>query len=480
MIRAKKPQFAAKKKKYKRRSSSIALVAENLYLNNYNSRAKKIDIGEFDRNAKLQKLALDLWSRIRLDWNYVATRLSTAVRQERWLNSKERRDLFELLFGMIRQYRRIDYLLNNAGVLIPPGTTYELARLLIYRLINDEIDIVTANNYFKSIDWQKVIDSNANLAKEHNMQKRIAYLHSYPDWLTKRFIKEFNEEAEPLAIALNQRANLTLRCNISKISRKSLLERFSEKKISAEAGQFSDQAIILKSHIDVFGLTEYAEGLFETQDEGSQLIAALIDAKANDIVVDVCAGVGGKTFAIAATMQNKGSIWALDIDAKKLAALDKRARHLDLSIIRTLSTATDNWPTEIAALIGKVDRVLVDAPCTGTGALRRNPENRWRLNEQDIGVLAKLQEKLVIRSLSLLAKGGRLVYATCSLLQEENEAVIARVLKRASNIELVPINKVVKQQLAAQISDQQGLYLQTLPHTHGSDGFFAAVLQRVC
>ena len=291
-------------------------------------------------------------------------------------------------------------------------------------------------------------------------------------------LTEYGDDAAPLAAALNQRAPLTLRANTLKTTRDALLARFDREGIAATAGAFAPHAITLASRIDVFGMSAYDEGLFEVQDEGSQLIAELVAPSPQSIVVDACAGSGGKTLALAATMQGKGRLLALDVDSRKLQELKKRARHAGLSSVQALHTAPDAWPRDVSALVGKFDRVLVDAPCTGTGALRRNPEIRWRLSEDDVTAFSAEQEHLARRAVPLLATGGQLIYATCSLLRAENEAVVERLLASARELECVALAAKLGDSLGARLSDSSGRYLKTSPSQHGTDAFFAAVLRR--
>lgn len=426
----------------------------------------------------MRRLALDLWGRIHIDWGFAATRLAAVVRQERWLGSQERRDLLELLFGMIRQSRRLDYALEASGTRLPPGTPRELSRYLAYRLLSGGIDAAAARAEMASVDWEKVRAVDENIAHERDAARRLGLTHSLPDWLSTRLVAEYGDDAGALAAALNQRAPLTLRANIGMITRDALIERLRSEGMPAQPGLLAPHAIKLESRVDVFGLSAYAEGLFEVQDEGSQLIAEVVAVEPHNIVVDACAGSGGKTLALASAMQGKGRLLALDIDPRKLEELKKRARHAGLSSVQALHTAPDVWPRDIGALTSKVDRVLVDAPCTGTGALRRNPETRWRLADTDVNDFAAVQERLACRAAALLAPQGRLIYATCSLLRAENEAVVDRVLARVHGLELVPVADVLGAERGAQVCDTTGQFLKTAPHRHGTDGFFAAVFRR--
>lgn len=214
----------------------------------------------------------------------------------------------------------------------------------------------------------------------------------------------------------------------------------------------------------------------EAQDEGSQLLADLAvaaGAAPGKLVVDLCAGAGGKTLAIAARLGNRGRIIASDIDAGKLEELRRRARRARVSVAQAMHLEAGRWPPALDALRGKADVVFVDAPCSGIGALRRNPEARWRLREADLATFAARQKQIVGDARALLAPGGRLVYATCTLLAVENAEVVAAV----ASPELVPIPlSEILGNRAHSLGD--GTAFTVTPHRHGTDGFFAQALQR--
>jgi 16S rRNA (cytosine967-C5)-methyltransferase len=211
----------------------------------------------------------------------------------------------------------------------------------------------------------------------------------------------------------------------------------------------------------------------EAQDEGSQLLADLAIVADAKLVVDLCAGAGGKTLAIAARLGNRGRIVATDVDAGKLDELRRRARRAKVSSAQALHLDSGRWPPALDALRGKADVVFVDAPCSGIGALRRNPEARWRLREADLATFAARQAEILGNARALLAPGGRLVYATCTLLAVENEDVVAAVT--GPDLVVVPLSEVLGEPAHA-IS--RGSALTVTPHRHSTDGFFAQVMRR--
>jgi 16S rRNA (cytosine967-C5)-methyltransferase len=428
---------------------------------------------------RVQRLLLSLWSRTRLDWGFASARLAGTLREERGLGSHERRQVAETLYGMIRQARRIDFALEGQSRRLPAGQRRELAQLVAYRLLTNELTLEQARAALPDVEWESVAEVDARIGKTRGATERFALSHSLPDWLAKRLLDELGGEAEAFARAINERAPLTVRTNTLKTTREALLTRLAAEGAPGSAGRFSPIAITLEGRPDVWSLPAFRDGLFEVQDEGSQLIAELVAPPPRGLVLDACAGAGGKTLAISAWMESKGRILATDVDGHKLEDLKKRARRAGLSSVQAFPTPAAAWPTAIAELSGRFDRVLVDAPCSGIGSLRRNPELRWRLDEDDVTRLTTEQESIAARTIDLLAPGGRIIYATCTVLRQENEDVVARLLAREPRLELVPIKEIWGSERALEVSDPSGTYLKTLPHRHGTDGFFAAVLRKV-
>ena len=233
--------------------------------------------------------------------------------------------------------------------------------------------------------------------------------------------------------------------------------------------------LIVETRTNLFALPEFTAGDFEAQDEGSQLLAELCGGE-RELVVDLCAGAGGKTLALAAQMANRGRVIACDVDDGKLGELKKRARRAGVTTVETLHLADGAWPDALERRRDKVTRVLVDAPCSGVGALRRNPEARWRMRETDIADFARRQHAIASRAATLLAPGGRMVYATCTILADENQAV-AEAVARERDLRIVPLAEAWDAR-AAQVATADGRFLLVDPDRHGTDGFFAAVLER--
>ncbi len=324
------------------------------------------------------------------------------------------------------------------------------------------------------LDWHAVASVDEAIASERRIEKRIALASSLPDWLAARLVADWGNEAEALARGLNQRAPMTVRANLLGGTRAVVGDALAKEHVATHEGKWSDTALIVDTRCNLFALDAFRRGLMEAQDEGSQLLAdvAAACAPAKPLVIDYCAGAGGKTLAIAARLGNTGRVVATDVDGNKLEELRRRARRAGVSIAQAISIDGAVWPTQIDALRAKADVVLVDAPCTGIGALRRNPEARWRLAESELDGFATRQRDILAAALRLCAPGGRVVYATCSLLRAENQGVVASV---AAIAETVSLGEVLGEARAAALGD--GNALTVTPHRHGTDGFFAQVLR---
>ena len=294
-----------------------------------------------------------------------------------------------------------------------------------------------------------------------------------PDWLLPRLAARFGDRLNAEMTAMEGNAPLDLRANPLKATREEARAALAAEGWEAKPTPYSVWGLRIEGRRPVTSGPAFQTGLVEIQDEGSQLIATLVDARPGMRVADWCAGAGGKTLALAATMENRGQIVACDVSASRLDGAVRRLRRAGVhNVERHLIEAGDKW---IKRRAGSFDRVLVDAPCTGTGTWRRNPDARLRLTERDLAELQPKQAMILDTAQSLVRKGGRLVYATCSLLAEENEAQVSAFLARHPDFTLVPLARAWN----SPTPPCQGDVLSLTPAQHGTDGFFAAVLERV-
>lgn len=295
-----------------------------------------------------------------------------------------------------------------------------------------------------------------------------------PDWLYARLEQQFGaDEVLALSRAMNQSAPLDLRVNTLKGDRDTLLAKLAADDIAASPGALSPLAVRLRDKPALAKHPLFLEGAFEVQDEGSQLLGFLLEPKRGEMVVDFCAGAGGKTLLLGALMRNTGRLYAFDVSDKRLANLKPRLARSGLSNVHPARIEHER-DQKIKRLAGKADRVLVDAPCSGLGTLRRNPDLKWRQDGKSVAELTVKQAAILAAAATLVRPGGRLVYATCSLLSAENDEIVAAFLEKHPDFSLLPASAVLgKQGIAC-----EGDVLRLLPHKHNTDGFFAAAMER--
>jgi 16S rRNA (cytosine967-C5)-methyltransferase len=295
-----------------------------------------------------------------------------------------------------------------------------------------------------------------------------------PDPLLDRLDAELGGgEVESLAAALAQPAPLDLRINPLKADRATVQARLAAEGHVLEPTPYSPLGLRRADRGPLFQTAAFRDGLFEVQDEGSQLLGLLVEARRRETVVDYCAGAGGKTLQLAAQMANSGTLYAFDVAAHRLERIRPRLRRAGVDNVQPIAVAGPG-DARLARLAGKADRVLVDAPCSGTGTLRRNPDIRWR--PLDLPALTAGQRAILAAAATLVRPGGRLVYATCSLLREENEAVVEAFLVDQPGFHRAPVSAILARRQVP--LPDAGDYLHLWPHRHGTDGFFAAVLER--
>jgi len=296
-----------------------------------------------------------------------------------------------------------------------------------------------------------------------------------PDWVIERLRKRMgDDEILALARGLQHAAPLDLRVNVMKAPREAVLDRLDYDKIEAHPSRYSPVGVRLRDKPALNQHPMFLDGAVEVQDEGSQLLGMLVEPRRGEMVVDFCAGAGGKTLQLGAAMGSTGRLYAFDVSDKRLANLAPRLKRSGLSNVHPQRISGENDP-KVKRLRGKIDRVLVDAPCTGLGTLRRNPDLKSR---QDASALAELnakQRSILAAAAALVKPGGRLVYGTCSLLAEENEDIVGEFLAAHPDFHLVPAGEALRRQGVRLAADP---YLRLEPHVHDTDGFFAAVMER--
>ena len=300
----------------------------------------------------------------------------------------------------------------------------------------------------------------------------IAVVHSHPRWLVEHWIGCFGiEQTLAHCKADNEIPPLTLRVNRLKATRQDMLDRLARAGHDVRPTVYSPEGIVLaKPPLSMREMPEVADGLLYVQDEASQLVSRLLAPGRGERVLDLCAGSGGKTTHLASLMENEGELVAADIRESRLKSLEATARRMGFDVRTVTVDATDH--RRMAAL-GSFDRVLVDAPCSGLGTLRRNPEIRWHLTAQKLGEFPILQKRILESAAACVKKGGALLYSTCSVMPEENDGVVEAFLE--GHRDFAPARPAADFQ--AEVLDPKG-FLRPFPPRHGTDGFFGALLRR--
>ena len=303
--------------------------------------------------------------------------------------------------------------------------------------------------------------------------------HNMPDWLAAPLQQQLGDQFWPLVQALGQPAPLDLRVNTLKAKRDDVQRQLAAAGIHTEPTPHSPWGLRVQGKPALHKLDVFTSGAVEVQDEGSQLLALLTDPKRGEMVVDFCAGAGGKTLALGAAMRNTGRLYAFDVSGHRLDSIKPRLARSGLSNVHPVQIAHER-DDRIKRLAGKIDRVLVDAPCTGLGTLRRNPDLKWRQSPKLLAELQVTQAAILASAARLLKPGGRLVYATCSLLEAENEQVAhAFSAEHTAHFEPLPAQALLEAaHVAAAALLVAGPYMRLWPQLHGSDGFFAAAWLR--
>ncbi len=439
------------------------------------------------RLGRVRDRALDAAMRM-LDGVSADAALEQIFRRARDLGPAERAEASELVYGLARSLRRIDDRLERAAK--ATGRKLEMVDASVktrLRLLTLEAEMGASFEQLQERDpyavkripglFERITSGRVPPAKPKSEAEAIGLEWSLPDWLVSRLVASFGApRAEEIARALSGRASVTLRVDTHRVGREALIERIArEHGIEAMPTRLSPLGIILPSHVRVRSWPEFEEGLIDLQDEGSQLVALAMGAKPGDTVVDACAGAGGKTLALASLMQNTGRVISFDPDEHKLQELKKRARRSSFTNIETQAMDFGRLPP---ALAGRADSVLVDAPCTGSGRLRRQPDGRLRFDEAAVTAFPALQARLLLRAIDAVRPGGLVVYATCSVLTEENEGVVERVCQTDPRLRPVSLERTLGGVLAPSML-QSSLRLGPGPAQEDPDGFFLALLERV-
>ena len=391
--------------------------------------------------------------------------LSAYFRDHKKLGRQDRHEIAETAFAALRHYQKISAALRRPHA---QPRKAALAALVLGRGFN-------ISRLKDLADEDETAFLTALKARKTEFSDSLETAAELPEWLTGRLKNHLSaEQILAFGRSVSRPAALDLRVNTLKAKRDKVLAALLAEGLPAEAAPYSPWGIRLTDKSALHGHPLFLDGTLEVQDEGSQLLALLVGAKRGEIVVDFCAGAGGKTLAVGAQMANKGRIYAFDIAEKRLANLKPRMTRAGLTNIHPERISSEHDP-RTGRLKGKADRVLVDAPCSGLGTLRRNPDLKYRQSPETLEKLTGQQQSILAAAAELVKPQGRLVYATCSILPEENEQQVERFLAAHPDFELLDCAELLAAQKTAL---DTGKYLQLDTSAHQTDGFFAAVMQR--
>jgi 16S rRNA (cytosine967-C5)-methyltransferase len=415
--------------------------------------------------------------------------VSGFLRQRHYLGSRDRRIISDLLFGIVRHRRYLETLLEEFLRLHPdyapidaPQRRY-VSLLIEYASIHpglfaeapppaSDIRMLWAP-YFRELDPEPFVSWVISEKELGFLREEAAVTlgvrHSFQDWMVAEWLDRWPAETEGLLAALNRPGPVSLRVNTLKTDRGACRERLASEGIVATETPWPDAALIVQKRFNQNASAAFKDGWYEIQDIGSQVISLACAPGPGAMAVDACAGAGGKTLHLAALMQNRGRIVAVDSDPPRLKELSLRAKRGGVGIVHAFPAKN----FDAKAYAGRGDVVLVDAPCSGSGTIRRNPSLKWSIREEDVARYAARQFELLTAYAPLVKRGGRLVYSTCSLLRAENDAVVDRFLHGRKEFRGVDVSGTLPWEVEK--GTHGSVYL--LPHRHPADGFFISVME---
>ena len=417
--------------------------------------------------------------------------VSDFFKSKKYLGSHDRRFISETVFGMIRHRRFLEALLEQYVSLHPAEDSLDATRqrylslFVVYGVaVQNHIEnsqpasgVVPESywkTYFPKFELQSFIEwilSNKTLGfLEDDAVVQLGVRYSFLEWMIEEWQHQIGDEVEELLAACNSPAPVTLRVNLTKVSREDCMLRLRAEGVEATPTRLSQAGLISQKRFNQQALQSFKDGWFEMQDEGSQIVSFVLNPRPGEIIIDGCAGAGGKTLHAADLMKEEGEIIAIDVDAKRLSELRRRAERAGTRIIRTI--VRDELRAE--DFYGKADRVLVDAPCSGVGTIRRNPGFKWSVTESLVEHYAGLQKEILQFNSQLVKPDGLLIYTTCSLFQKENEDVVDNFLSQHNEFE------ITKPDISAFNihTNQNDQFVKLFPHRYGTDGFFIAAMKR--
>lgn len=405
--------------------------------------------------------------------------VSTYFKNRRFAGSKDRRWITEQLYLILRRLGELDWIAEQVD-LEPTARTRACLSLLVFNEISAS-DL--AEKHFEGTHAQTLpepaeLEAFAKVSDLDLAQMPETAIANFPLWIIEKLGGQYGDKLPEILQSFRNRAPASFRVNLLKSSIDTVMKTLEEAAIGAGVMHCSPNGFSLDTHQNLTGNALYREGAIEVQDEAAQVSALLAGAKPGMQVIDYCAGGGGKTLALGAGMDNSGQIYALDIDARRMKDMAERCKRADLHNVQQQVIPEDGQTNEALEKIGDgADIVFVDAPCSGSGTWRRQPEQKWFLTEEKLSEYINLQAEIIEKAAKFVKPGGRLIYATCSLFADENANQVEAFLAKNTEYKVIPVDTLWAEAglLGEPISTP---YLQITPDSFGADGFFTAVLQR--
>lgn len=398
-------------------------------------------------------------------------------KSHRFMGSKDRAYVGELVYFILRNGAAIEWWLEKGELRTTPRLVAMLALVFLHKLSPREVGNLFDGQKFSpsklTVEELDVLDALEGAELIHE-QMPVSAKYNFPDWMEGRIRLSLGDDFDAEMTALNQSAPVDIRVNTLKADRADLILALDREGYDCTPTPHSKLGVRLQKRMPVFTTQAFRDGWFEMQDEGSQIVAALVEAEPGQKVVDFCAGAGGKTLAIAARMENKGRILALDTNERRLKQMHKRLTRagVDNVQVHTIESEQDQY---IKRHKESADWVVVDAPCSGSGTWRRNPDLKWRFDLNDLRELKDIQQRVLRSAARLVKPGGRLVYITCSLFNDENEGQVKQFLVDYPQFRVAPPPEIWSKHTHS--IPEVGSVIRLTPHKDGTDGFFAAILQ---
>lgn len=410
-----------------------------------------------------------------------ADRITAAFfKDRRYLGAKDRRVISESVFGIIRNRRYLEALFERYLEENPSHSDLDdqnlrfLPLYAIYAAVFQTSPEVPEGHWLTTfpkiplMSFTEASSSYSSLEFITDHLIRLGVKYSFQDWMASEWSGQVGDQLEPLLRSLNAPPNITLRVNLLKITREECQLRLAKEGIETHPAPLTPAGLIVSKRFAAQASPAFSDGWYEIQDEGSQLVSLIADPKPGDIVIDACAGAGGKSLHLAELMKNDGELVAIDVEKTRLRELETRVRRADVHIIRT-QLREEVRPENFA---GKADLVLVDAPCSGVGTIRRNPGLKWSVSEKLVSYYSEKQLEILSYNSQFVKHGGKLIYATCSLFRKENEEVVKKFLAQHNEFSRSAIQPITG------LESKNG-EITLYPHIHNTDGFFVAILSKM-